>query len=126
MRYNARRTSESNDRLGATMRENSEKEIAARDRVDITLAEYMTMKKDIDKLSEENRRLKLFVGKIGLPFDAPIIPDSVHKMTCCDTGGFMDFTQRFIIEFRCDMSVLSPEQREHLVDGFCDAHNICK
>ena len=86
--------------------------------MDITLAEYTKMKDTIEKLSYENGRLKHFFGKIGLPFDAPILPDSIHKMTCCSAGGFMDFSQRFLIEFSCDMSRLLPEQRRQLIDDF--------
>lgn len=33
-------------------------------------------------------------------------------------GGPLDFTQRFLIEFRCDMSGLSLEQRRQLTDGY--------
>ena len=117
-RDSARQVAESNDRMSRTLRENSEREVAARDRVDITLAEYTRMKDAIEKLSSENRRLKHFFGKIGLPFDAPILPNSIHKMTCCGAGGFMDFSQRFLVEFSCDMSVLSPAQRQQLLDEF--------
>lgn len=114
----ARQVAESNDRMSRTLRENSEREVAARDRVNITLAEYTRMKDSIEQLSAENRRLRTFCGRIGLPFDAPIIPDSVHKLTCCDVGGPFDFTQRFLLEFRCDMSGLSLEQRRQLTDGY--------
>lgn len=117
-RDSARQVAESNDSMSRTLRENSEREVEARDRVDITLAEYTKMKETIEKLSYENGRLKHFFGKIGLPFDAPILPDSIHKMTCCSTGGFMDFSQRFLIEFSCDMSRLLPEQRRQLIDDF--------
>lgn len=116
-RENAREIARSNDRLAGTLRENSEREVAARDRVDITLAEYMKMKTDIENLSAENRRLKALFGKIGLPFDAPIIPDSICRYTC-SSSGFMDFTQRFLIEFKCDMSMLSAEQRCSLTETF--------
>lgn len=117
-RDSARQVAESNDRMSQTLRENSEREVAARDRVDITLAEYTRMKDTIENLSEENRRLKLYCGKIGLPYDIPIISDSIRKYTCCDASGFMDFTQRFLIEFRCDMSRLSPVQQRELMDEF--------
>lgn len=108
----------SNDRMSRTLRENSEREVAARDRVDITLAEYTRMKDTIEKLSAENRTLRNFFGKIGLPIDAPILPDSIHKMTCCNADNFLDFSQRFLIEFSCDMSRLLPEQRRQFIDDF--------
>ena len=114
----ARQVAESNDRMSRTLRENSEREVAARDRVDITLAEYTRMKDTIENLSDENGRLVAFFRNIGLPIDAPIVPNSVHKLTWCDVGGPFDFTQRFLIEFRCDVSGLSPEQRRQLTDGY--------
>ncbi len=117
-RESARQVAESNDRMSRTLRENSEREVAARDRVDITLAEYTKMKDTIEQLSDENSRLIAFFRNIGLPIDAPIVPNSVHKLTCCDVGGPFDFTQRFLIEFRCDMSGLSPAQRRQLTDGY--------
>lgn len=113
-----RQIAESNDRLGAVLRENSDKEIAARDRVDITLSEYLKLKQDIAMLSEENRTLKALYGKIGLPCDVPILPDSIRKYQCFDFGGLMDFTQRFLIEFKCDMSTLSSEQKRYMTEEF--------
>lgn len=115
---NAKQVSASNDRMSRTLRENSEREVAARDRVDITLAEYTRMKDTIEKLSNENGRLKYFFGKIGFPFDAPILQDSIHKTVCCGAGDPFDYSQYFRIELSCDMSVLSPEQRQQLLNGF--------
>ena len=40
----ANKVSMSNDRLACTLSENSKREVAARDRVDISLAEYMKCK----------------------------------------------------------------------------------
>ena len=120
-RHAARDVAESNDRLGATLRENSQKEIAARDRVDITLAEYLKLKQDIAELSDANRRLRALFGKIGLPCDVPILLDSIRKYQCLDFGGCMDFTQRFLIEFKCDMSDLSHEQRRYMSEEFVHA-----
>lgn len=117
-RDSARQVAESNDRMSRTLRENSEREVAARDRVNITLAEYTRMKDAIANLSDENSRLVAFFRNIGLPIDAPIVPNSVHKLTCCDVSGPFDFTQRFLVEFRCDVSGLSPEQRRQLTDGY--------
>mgnify|MGYP007115353352 CR=1 FL=1 len=113
-----RQIAESNNRLGDILRESSDKEIAARDRVDITLSEYLKLKQDIAMLSEENRTLKALYGKIGLPCDVPILPDSIRKYQCIDSPGFMDLTQRFLIEFKCDMSALSPEQKRYMIEEF--------
>lgn len=117
-RENAREIAKSNDRLSGTLRENSEREVAARDRVDITLAEYLQMKKQIQELSEENRYLKALCGKIGLPYDVPILPDSIRKFTAMSVPSFMDFTKKFLIEFTCDMSALTLEQREYMAEHF--------
>lgn len=114
----ARKVAASNDRLAATLRENSQKEIAARNRVDITLAEYLKLKQDIAELSDENRRLIALFGKIGLPCDVPILPDSIRKYQCLDFGGPMDFEQRFLIEFKCDISILSPEHKQYMREEF--------
>lgn len=125
MRENGRAIAESNrqvaasyDRLGDTLRENSEKEIAARDRVDIPLSEYLRMKEDIERLSSESRRLRGLLHKIGLPVDIPIIQDSIQKFIFLSIPSFTDSTQRFAVEFKVDMSMLSPEQRKYMEQEF--------
>lgn len=50
-----------------TLREISDDEIRARDRVDITLAEYEKMKKEIEHLKSENRQLRGVYERINLP-----------------------------------------------------------
>ena len=117
-RDNARQIAQSNDRLAGTLKENSEREVAARDRVDITLAECLKMKNDIENLSAENRRLKTLFGKIGLPFDVPIMPNSNQKYTTSGAIDFLGNTQRFLIRFQCDLSELSPEQRKYMTEEF--------
>ena len=117
-RENAREIARSNDRLAGTLRENSKREVAARDRVDITLAEYMKMKTDIENLSAENRRLKALFGKIGLPFDVPIMPNSIQKYMTSGAIDFLGNTQGFLIRFQCDLSELSPEQRKYMTETF--------
>lgn len=118
VRHAARDIAKSNDRLGATLRENSKREVEARDRVDITLAEYLKLKQDIAELSEENRRLIALCGKIGLPYNVPVITDSIRKYTCMGSPSVFDFTQRFLIEFSCDMSKLSPQQQQYMSKEF--------
>ena len=108
----------SNNRLACTLSENSKREVAARDRVDISLAEYMQMQEQIKELSDENRYLKAICGKIGLPYEVPIIPDSIRKIVCADLVPAHDFTQKFLIEFACDMVRLSPEQRKYMMQEF--------
>lgn len=108
----------SNDRLAQTLSDNSKREVTARDRVDITLAEYLRMQEQIKELSEENRRMKALCGKIGLPYEVPILPGSICKYTCMSSPSVFDFTQKFLIEFSCDMSDLSPELRRYMADEF--------
>lgn len=52
--------------LNDTMKENSEKEIAARNRVDISLEEYESMKEEIKRLKEYNQHYGEFVTKLGV------------------------------------------------------------
>ena len=89
----AKEVAASNDRLAHTLTENSKRDVAARDRVDITLAEYLQMKEQIKELSEENRYMKALCGKIGLPYEVPILPGSIRKYTCMGSPSVFDFTQ---------------------------------
>ena len=114
----AKEVAASNDRLAHTLTENSKRDVAARDRVDITLAEYLQMKEQIKELSKENRYMKSLCGKIGLPYEVPILPGSIRKLTCMGSPSFFDFTQKFLIEFSCDMSELSPELRKYMAEEF--------
>lgn len=118
MRGAAREVAKSNDRLARTLSENSKREVAARDRVDITLAEYLQMQEQIKELSEENRYMKALCGKIGLPYEVPILPGSIRKYTCMGSPSVFDFTQKFLIEFSCDMADLSPELRQYMSKEF--------
>ena len=114
----AKEVAASNDRLAHTLTENSKRDVAARDRVDITLAEYLQMKEQIKELSEENRYMKALCGKIGLPYEVPILPGSIRKYTCMGSPSAFDFTQKFLIEFSCDMADLSPELRQYMSKEF--------
>lgn len=118
MRGAAKEVAESNNRLAHTLSENSKREVAARDRVDITLAEYLQMQEQIKELSEENRYMKALCGKIGLPYNVPILPHSIRKYTCMSSPSVFDFTQKFLIEFACDMSELEPELRQYMAEEF--------
>lgn len=113
----ANKVSMSNDRLACTLSENSKREVAARDRVDISLVEYLQMQEQIKELSDENRYLKAICGKIGLPYEVPIIPSSIRKIICIDDMKH-DITQKFLIEFSCDMVGLTPEQKKYMMQEF--------
>ena len=118
MRGAAKEVAASNDRLAHTLSENSQREVAARDRVNITLDKYLQMQKQIKELSEENRYMKALCGKIGLPYEVPILPGSIRKFTCMGSPSVFDFTQKFLIEFSCDMSELAPELRKYMAEEF--------
>ena len=117
----SREIAQSNDRLAHTLSENSKREVAARDRVDITLAEYLKMKEDIAALTAANQRLTDFFLKIGLPIDFPIIPGSIHKYVS-ESFDLFDFSQAFSIHFKCDMSQMTREQRSTLTEAFIHAN----
>ena len=108
----------SNNRLACTLSENSKREVAGRDRVDISLAECLQMQEQIKELSDENRYLKSICGKVGLPYEVPIIPDSIRKIICIDDDSKHDITQKFLIEFSCDMVDLTPEQKKYMMQEF--------
>lgn len=62
--------------------------------------------------------MKALCGKIGLPYEVPILPGSIRKFTCMGSPSVFDFTQKFLIEFSCDMADLSPELREYMAKEF--------
>lgn len=104
-------------RFGNKLAEISREEVKARDRVDITLAEYERMKNLISDLSAENRRLRGVFEKIGVPADLPIIQDSIRRYYAAD---YMSFRQQdtIRIEFKIDTLDLSPEQRKEISYNF--------
>lgn len=55
-------------------------DLQARDRVDISLAEYNRMRSEINALKFENCRLKELLEKIEFPLDVKILPGSLR--TC--------------------------------------------
>lgn len=118
----SRQIAASNDRLANTLHDNSVREVAARDRVDITLAEYLKMKEDIEILTRENQRLTDFFLKIGLPIDFPIIPDSIQKYVSDGPFDVFDFVQAFSIHFKCDISQMTRQQRSALTEAFIHAN----
>ena len=118
----SREIAQSNDRLAHTLSENSKREVAARDRVDITLAEYLKMKEDIEILTRENQRLTDFFLKIGLPINFPIIPDSIQKYVSDGPFDVFDLSQAFSIHFKCDISQMTRQQRSALTEAFIHAN----
>ena len=64
--------------LGEKLETISEEEIRARNRVNITLNEYETMKRKIASLESEVDYLRSILEKIEAPLDKNIIPDSIR------------------------------------------------
>lgn len=102
----ARKIESSNVQLADRISENSSREVEARNRVDITLAEYERMKKQISELSDENRRLKMSFEKIGILSELPIIPETIHRYYSEDAVN-----QQYAIrvEFKVDRRQMDPD-----------------
>lgn len=85
-------------KLGETIRETSEADIKARDRVDISLAEYQRLTSGNDRLSREVERLHMIFMDFGIPADVPkrIIPGTINVSVCHNP---MKFEDRYRIEF---------------------------
>lgn len=74
----------------------AEKEIKARDRVDISLEEYENMKKEISELRSSNQFYETVFDRIEIPWDKQIVPDSIHTEWCDHP---MDFRRTFKVTF---------------------------
>lgn len=90
----------SNRELGEKLQSIFNAEIKSKDRVDITLEEYEHMKNKIKSLSYEVDRLSDILGRIEVPFDEKIIPDSIVTYWC---DNHADFKRKFRVEFEIDM-----------------------
>lgn len=90
---------ESNREYARKLKEISDAEIKSKDRVNITLEEYETMKKQIEWLEYEVRRLQSIFEKIEIPYDLDIIPDSIETTYCDD---HLNFRKIFNIRFAVD------------------------
>ena len=77
----------------------AEKEIKARDRVDITLEEYENMKKEIEKLRDTNRFFKAVFDRIEIPWDKNIVVDSVGTF---ENEDCMNFRRTYLIRLSVD------------------------
>lgn len=90
---------ESNREYARKLKEISDAEIKSKDRVNITLEEYETMKKQIEWLEYEVRRLQSIFEKIEFPFNLDVIPDSIETTYCND---HLNFRKIFNIQFAVD------------------------
>lgn len=89
----------SNRELGETLKNISDNEIKARDRVNITLEEYESMKNKICSLSYEVKRLSNILERIEAPLDKEIVPDSIVTHW---SDSPWDFKRKFIVEFEIE------------------------
>ena len=86
----------SNRELGDKLKSISNAEIKSKDRVDIILEEYESMKTEIKDLRHQVNRLCAIFEKIEAPIDRDIIPESVHTWWCDD---HINFRRIFRVEF---------------------------
>lgn len=89
----------SNKEYAEKLEEISKAEIKSKDRVDITLEEYETMKKQIEWLDYEVHRLHAILKKIEVPYELDIIPDSIETTYCDD---HLNFRKIFNVRFAVD------------------------
>lgn len=62
-------TAKSNKELGKKLEAIAKEEIKSKDRVDISLEEYMNMRKRIEELESKNSRMSDLIKRIGIPFE---------------------------------------------------------
>lgn len=86
-----------------TLRDISENEIKSKDRVDISLAAYEELQRELSHLRSENRRIKTAFLNIGIPAEIidMIIPDSIKVQRCED---YRDFKMHYQVYFSVDDS----------------------
>lgn len=89
----------SNRELGEKLENISKAEIKSKDRIDISLEEYESMKSQIKSLSYTVDKLSSILERIEVPLDKEIIPDSIRTFWCDDS---MNFRRIFRVEFAID------------------------
>lgn len=89
----------SNRELGEKLKSISDAEIKSKDRVDISLEEYESMKNQIESLSYKVDKLSSILERIEVPLDKEIVPNSIRSYWCDD---IFDFKRKFRIEFDID------------------------
>jgi hypothetical protein len=80
--------------------ERSMREIAAKDRVDISLERYMELINVRDRLRNELASYKMIFGGITLGPDIRVIPWTVTVETCTNDSSNSDRTRKYRIEFQ--------------------------
>ena len=96
-------TARSNKELGKKLEDISKAEIKSNDRVDITLEEYLTMRKRIETLESKISRMSKLVIQLGIPAEVidSIKTDSIRVV---HNDDIRDFVRHYHIEFDVDAS----------------------
>ena len=89
----------SNRELGEKLEDISKAEIKSKDRVDIPLEMYESMKEQIDSLTYEVERLRDILVRIDIPLHLDIIPNSIETSYCKD---HLNYKRIFNIRFAVD------------------------
>ena len=96
-------TAMSTKELGKKLEDISKAEIKSKDRVDITLEEYLTMRKRIEELEAKNSRMSKLVIQLGIPAEVinSIKTDSIRVV---HNDDICDFVRHYRIAFDVDAS----------------------
>lgn len=90
--------SKGSSKLSETIEAANDKEIKARDRVNISLEEYNKLVAKVRILETENSNYRKFFKVLGVPYDLPIIPESAILRKELSSPLSID-TQKYQIEF---------------------------
>ena len=96
-------TARSNKELGKKLEDISKNEIKSKDRVDIALEEYLTMRKRIETLESKISRMSKLVIQLGIPAE---VIDSIKTDTIrvVHNDDIRDFVRHYRIAFDVDAS----------------------
>ena len=95
---NANIIARSNEKLGEKLESISKEEIKSKDRVDISLEEYLSMRRQIEELESKNSRMSNLINKMGIPVEEldKIDPNTVNVYYNVNPTRF---TKRYQIVF---------------------------
>lgn len=93
---------ESNEKLGERLVDISQAEIKAKDRVNITLSEYLGLREELTKKSERLKRIEAVIMRMGIPYEVieHIEPGSIYVTTAEDN---CNFKKKYRVEFTVDI-----------------------
>ena len=101
----ARKASESLNRMTEALVSTSEKEIKSKDRVDITLEEYLSMRKELEDLRSKVEFSEHLYRNMGIPIDVlyQIDPDSVQVSYSDSVLNILDHSRRVTVSFKVNI-----------------------